>query len=121
MGSNSWTCKNLELKTILTLFSEVMFMNTPDVLVSDEKFFLTFNGRKHRLLIGTQPFLFFIITYKELGPWLLLGTPLPSTLSAGELFPGHGAHYSTLIFTVDSKGILFTLLPTQQTGVSLVL
>lgn len=36
--------------------------DTPDVLVYDKKIFLTLKGRKHRLVIGTHPFLVFIVT-----------------------------------------------------------
>lgn len=128
MNLNSWTCKIPGIENNASFVLKSHIHDTPDVLVYDKKF-LSFRGRKQRLEIGMTPLLSSVALYKELGLWFLLGGPLPSTQGARELFPGHRAYCSTLIFTVGSKGVhgrlmfplLFTLLSPKQTGVSLVL
>lgn len=62
MDLNSWTCKILELKTIACFVLRTHVHDMPDVLVYGKKISLTLKGRKHRLVIGTHPFLFFIVT-----------------------------------------------------------
>lgn len=97
--------KNLELKTVIALSSKIIFMIHQMFWSMIKKFFLTFKGRKHQLVIGHILFSFLLFLTRVWGCDLCRVCHSWACRVLDSCFPGHGPHCSPLTFTTGSKTI----------------